>query len=311
MDKHEVISALLAHASELGRTPSRDEFIKLPGMSNHYIAVLFGSYATLVQAAGLDSPSRNRKINNTIFEVNIEKHLEAYKVKPNIIDDYPTIVSISDKHWPFANPIVQKRFEEYTGDMKPKYVILNGDAWDMYSHTKFPRSHNLFTPREEEQKSRQMNEEFWKSTKRVHPDAICYQMMGNHDVRPMKRVMEIYPEAEDWIKERLHKMFSFEGVTTIYDAREELILGNIAIFHGYRSKLGEHRDYILMNTINGHTHVGGVSYRKIRGATLWEMNSGLSGDPEAKVLTYTPQKITHWTPGFGAVDKLGARFIAC
>ena len=94
-----------------------------------------------------------------------------------------------------------------------------------------------------------------------------------------------------------------------YRRTEELIIGDIAVFHGYRSQLGAHRDYTLMNCINGHTHKGGAVFRQIRGSVIWELNSGLAGDPEAKGLTYRPQKITDWTPGFGEVDKKGPRFI--
>ena len=156
-----------------------------------------------------------------------------------------------------------------------------------------------------------MNEQFWKDVKLRAPKADCVQMLGNHDVRPMKRIIEAYPEAEDWVAEKLKQLFSYDGVKTIFDPREELIFGNLAIFHGYRSQLGDHRNFTLMNTINGHTHKGGVVFRQIRGQTLWELNCGLAGDALAKGLTYTPQKISDWTPGFGAVNKYGPQFISC
>ena len=39
---------------------------------------------------------------------------------------------------------------------------------------------------------------------------------------------------------------------------------------------------MLMNSINGHSHTGGVVLGHIRGETLWELNSGFSGDATAK-----------------------------
>jgi len=200
---------------------------------------------------------------------------------------------------------------EYVGDEKPEYVIINGDGWDMYSHSRFPRSHNVFSPREEQSTSRTLNEQFWLEVKRKHRSAKCYQLLGNHDVRPLKKILDSYPEAEDWVKEKMRELFSFNGVTTIHDPREELFLNkNTAVFHGYRSKLGDHRDYILMNSINGHTHIGGVVVRQIRGVVLWELNSGMAADPNAKGLTYTAQKISNATSGFGGVNKYGPQFIA-
>ena len=65
-----------------------------------------------------------------------------------------------------------------------------------------------------------------------------------------------------------------------------------------------------MNCHNGHSHVGGVVYSRIKGVTLFESNSGVAGDIESKPLSYSPQKMTHQTPGFSYRDKWGARLIA-
>lgn len=316
MDEHDLVSEVKRLAVELGRTPTRTEFCSRV-RGGPYQLTRLGGFTVLLQRAGLDTYDERRSgkakaLTNQIFERPIDKHLEEYKPRELVLADIqpcPSLATISDIHWPFENRRVLARFYEYVGDVKPLHAILNGDAWDMYSHMKFPRSHNVFTPREEQARARKSNEDFWIEVKRRHPEIICTQMMGNHDVRPLKRIMESYPEAEDWIAEKIKTLFTFPDVRTIHDPREELVLGGTLVFHGYRTQLGAHRDYTLYNTINGHTHRGGVVFRRIRGQTLWELNSGLAGDPEAKGLTYTPQKITEWTPGFGSVDPIGPRFI--
>lgn len=265
-----------------------------------------------MQAAGLETYNeRRKKITNEVFARPIQQHIENYQPREITIDrkPWPKISTISDIHWPFSSQKVIDRFYQRVEEFQPAWVILNGDAWDMYSHSKFARSHNQFTPREEHSLAQSQNETFWQKITAIAPDATRVQMLGNHDLRPLKRVLENYPEAEDWIEEMVKKSFTFTGVKTVFDPREELMIGDIAVFHGYRSQLGQHRDYTLFNCINGHSHSGGVAYRQIRGQVLWELNSGYAGDPEAKGLTYTPQKITHWTPGFGEVDSMGARFI--
>jgi hypothetical protein len=310
MDAHDLMVKLKDMAIELGRTPKRDEFIKEIKNGKKLVEKAFKTYAAMVIASGLDTP-RAKKVDNTIFNRDIEQHLSSYAPQPlAIVDPYPTAAIISDIHWPFSNERVINRFQQYVGDVKPEWVCLNGDAWDMYSHGRFPRSHNVFTPREEENRARTMNEEFWKAVRASSPLSKCVQLLGNHDVRPLKRMLETYPEAEDWIKERINKMFTFDGVKTIFDIREELYLNkDVVVFHGFRSKLGDHRDYTMLSTFNGHSHKGGVVFRQIRGRVLFECNSGLAGDAEAKGLTYTPQKISDWTPGFASLDALGPRFI--
>lgn len=308
MDAHELVSALKDLCLELGRVPTRREFeSKVRG--GGYQLGKFGGYEALKSAAGIEN-ERPRKINNTIFERPIERQLEAHAPTPQVERPaYPKLAVISDIHWPFSRQRVIDAFLAFIEKEQPEYVVLNGDAWDMYSHAKFPRSHNIFTPREEMRLAREMNENFWKEVKKRCPNATCIQMLGNHDIRPLKRVLEIYPAAEDWIEEKLKELFTFDGVRTIYDHREEVLVGDVAIFHGYRSQLGAHRDYTLYNCINGHTHRGGTVFRQIRGQVLWELNSGYAGDPEAKGLSYTPQKIVEWTPGFAYLDSHGPRFI--
>lgn len=308
MDKHDLIQKLIDLSIDLGKTPSREEFCKHVINGRNHVEIAFGNYTAFVLAAGL--VPKSKKIDSSIFNVPIDRHIEEYVPRETIDHGpYPTIAIISDIHWPFEHKKVLEKFYTYIKENNPEWIILNGDAWDLYSHSRFPKSHNIFTPREEEKMARERNVEFWKNVKSLCPSAKCVQMLGNHDIRPLRRVLEVYPEAEDWIKEKIESLFTFDGVKTIHDPREELKIDNILIFHGYRSKLGDHRDYTLCNTINGHTHKGGVVYRQIRNEVLWELNSGLSGDPEAKGLTYTPQRITNWTLGFGVVNKYGPQFI--
>jgi predicted phosphodiesterase len=311
---HRAIQVIKDLALELGRVPRKAEFVAhFPGAEG--VMRKCGGFMVLVKSAGLETYEERRKvkINNSIFEINPERHLDQYapREEPRKREPWPKIAVISDIHWPFANQRVLDAFYKFSEENQPEYVIINGDAWDQYSHAKFPRSHNIFLPKEEQALARKANEEFWVEIKKRVPGAKCYQLLGNHDVRPLKRVLENYPEAEHWIQKMMEELFSFEGVTTLHDAREELMLpGDICVHHGYRSKLGDARDYTRFNAIVGHTHVGGSVFRQVRGQVLWELNSGLAGDAEAKGLTYTSQRITNWTPGFGWVDHHGPRFIS-
>lgn len=314
-DVHSVASALKDLAAELGK-PSLtglDLQLNRPGLKDAVYRE-FGSMAVALQAAGLETAERakaKQKIDNSIFEKSIEEHIAQYEPAPDpVIGPYATMAIISDIHWPFSCQRVIDRFYDYVKERVPDWVIINGDAWDMYSHAKFPRSSNVFTPREEQAMARSMNVAFWSRIHELAPKARKIQMMGNHDIRPLKRIIESYPEAEDWVREKLGSLFTFDGVETIMDPRQELFIDeHTLVYHGHASKLGDHRDATLMNTFNGHTHRGGTVWRKIRSAVLFECNSGLAGDPYAKGLTYTAMKLNAWTPGFAVQDQWGPRFV--
>lgn len=308
MDKHELLLKLKEMIDlRGGEIPTRDEFIK--EVSKHSLTREFGTYQELLKAFGIDS-KRKIKIENPFIVKDLQSYYDNKPViEPKKLDKYPKIAAISDIHWPFQSDRVINKFLAHIEKHQPEYVFVNGDAWDMYSFSKFPRSHNIFTPREERDLSRKLNEEFWVKVKDKCPKAKCIQMLGNHELRVMKRIMEQYPVAEDWIQEALKKEFTFEGVETIFDPRQEYMIGNIAVFHGYRTKLGDHRDYTHYNCIIGHTHRGGTVFKNIRDTVLWELNSGLAGDPLSKGLSYTTQRINDWTMGFAWVDEDGPRFI--
>lgn len=310
MDQHEAVAALKELALELGRTPTKVEFCQRVRGGDYFLKQIRG-YAVLLKSAGMDT-YHNAKIDNSIFETSIQKHIESYSPR-EVIEQlpYPRVASISDIHFPFKNNRVLDRFYRNLEKKQHDHVVLGGDAWDMFSHGRFPRSHNVFTPKEEEELSRKMNEEFWSEVHKAAPKAKCYQLMGNHDVRPMKKILAVYPEAENWIQKIMQQLFSFDGVKTLFDFREELILNGVMFHHGYLSKLGDHRDYVLQDIVVGHTHRAGIVYRHFRGRTFFEMNNGLAGDPEAKGLTYTPQKSVHWTPAFSEIEEDGPRVIIC
>lgn len=261
----------------------------------------------LIQAAGLE-PNRPVKITNDIFRRDIESHLDQH-IAPALgpMKPWPKIVAVGDMHEPFCMTNAKADLVTFIARKKPEWVVQIGDAFDMYSHAKFPRSHNVFTPKEEERIARKNLEEFWREVRKASPGVKCVQLLGNHDMRPLKRVLEALPSLEHWAEAYLKDLMSFDGVQTVMDSREIFQIGDIGFHHGYKSKLGDHRDDVQGNMIVGHTHRMGVVYRPYRDQIFFEANTGYLGDPTAKGLTYTPTRVTNWTWGWLDVDEDGPK----
>lgn len=313
LDQHELVSILTNMAIELGRTPTRDEFIK--GLTNgkKLIDVHFGSYSTMIHAAGLPSP---RDVKNKyeaspfyrpIHEV-VAQH-EPVKTKEN--PQYKPTLVLGDAHFPFIHQPTLDRVYEFAAKHKIERIVQVGDVFDCYSHSKFPRSLNVYSPLEEENLAIEGATKMWATLKSIHPNAECVQLLGNHDIRAAKRTLELLPAMEHVVAKHLKQIMTFEGVTTIHDSRQEYVVDEIAFLHGYRGQLGAHRDYMLMNAVCGHIHRGGVSFRRFKEQTFWELNAGFMGDPSSKALSYNSQKIADYTLGFGFIDEYGPRFIHC
>jgi hypothetical protein len=311
IDQHDIINQLKDLAIELQRTPTRIEFHSKTNVTQYGVTKSFGTYSALVIAAGLDPYHPSLKPTNKIFEKPIAQVIEQYEPLAEIAQAVykPTLV-IGDTHFPFVDERVLDKIYEWAERLKPERIIQVGDLYDMYGASKFPKSLNIYKPQEEEELGRQGAEKMWATLRSIAPKAECVQLKGNHDVRPIKRTMEVDPRSEHIVAKHINGLMTFDGVKLIEDSRQEFIVDGIQFIHGYRSKIGEHRDYTLMHTVCGHSHTGGVVYKRIRGQTLWELNAGYCGDAESKALGYTPQKITHWTPGFGWIDEAGPRFVS-
>lgn len=318
-EQHEIISFLKDLAISLGRSPKASDLIGYQKISRHKIERVFGRFSVAMQAAGLEMSIKQspRKVTNEIFERPIEPHLveqQERQREPRFsnfvlpIDNYPTTVFLGDFHSPFNHVGATQFAIDTIAELKPKRVIQGGDLRDMFSAGKYPRSHNIFTPKEEIEQGTKICRKLWADVQAASPGVECYQLLGNHDVRPYKRVLEACPELEMFID--LKPLYTFPGVKLIEDPREELELDGVFAHHGYLTRLGANRDFMNACTVNFHTHKGGSVYRAIFGGhIIWELNAGTLGDPESKGLSYTPQKHHHQTLGLGVVDKYGPRFI--
>lgn len=300
-------------ANELGRAPLRMELVA-SGITNYKIQK--HGFEKILSLAGLNphgiGDSRiisKNKITNKIFERDIYQHLEEYAPRSKIKENnFPTILCWPDSHYPFVNKEAEEKMIKFAAENKPQYIVQVGDLLDCYSASKFPRSQNIYTPKEEERLGIEMAQSAWKRLRESCPNAKCYQLMGNHDVRMLKRTLESLPIAEHWIEKYFRELFSFEGVETIFDTREELEIDGILFTHGFLAS-GTHKDFYLKNVIHGHDHKLYVHHRRISGQNIFEMSCGFIGDIDSKALSYTSSKLANFQLGFGWVDKWGARTI--
>lgn len=308
--KHRLLAEIKDIASSLGKTPTREEFRAHSKIGERAYQKAFGGYTLLLQAAGLkkSAPKFDPKV---AFQA--EAPVREIPPTPRPVDNgaQNRILVLGDTHFPWVSVeglcAVYAFIEQNPGIT---HVIQMGDLYDMYSWAKFPRSHLLYTPRQEIEAGREMAENMWKKIQELLPNAKCIQLMGNHDIRPMKKVLEFAPELELFVE--FKKWFQFPNVHLVDDPREPFELGDICFMHGFLHKLGDHARKFLRSVCVGHTHKGGVVMvpRGSDGAVLFECNAGYLGDPTSRPMSYTATKINEWTLGFAYIDEWGPRFIS-
>lgn len=218
------------------------------------------------------------------------------------------LVGIGDLHLPFCDTAKLKKAIAFIEAKKPYAVVQVGDLYDFFGQSRFPHRLNL-TPKEETYYAREMGEEFWALIGKKSPKTKRFQLLGNHDDRPKKRLIEKTPELDPFVK--FESFWDFEGVETIYSSRDVLEIDGVSFTHGHRSKPGDLiAELDFTNVVCGHSHTGGVVYRRARNKIFWELNCGYLADPFDEALQYRPlSKFFKWTHGLGFIDDFGPRFI--
>lgn len=308
---HELVSMVKVLASELGQTPTRKQFTDRFPKTNYDMRHVAGGFTVILQMAGLETYHKPKaKITNEVFRTTVAPVLEEY-VPRDVVEQpvWPKILVLGDAHFPWVSKRALEKVYDFAQDFQPEHIVQMGDLYDFLSHSKFPRSHQGYSAQEEQQLARQGAEEMWRELQKQVPGAKCHLITGNHDLRPLKRVLETAPMFEHWAEEIWRKLMTFDGVETIYDHRTELEIAGILFTHGFLGKEGAHRDYYLKNVCIGHLHKGWVQYRRFHGQAFFEVCAGFLGEPESKALTYNNSKLANYQLGFAAIDQFGPRFI--
>lgn len=214
------------------------------------------------------------------------------------------ILGIGDIHAPYTHTKRMDEVIKFAKDFKPNFIVQIGDVYDQYAHSKYAKSLNVKTPKEEDTQARDYVAETWERLQNVSPKARCYQLRGNHDVRAYKRVLENAPSLEQAVMKFYDDLTSFKGVRTLADDRSELVINGILFIHGYLANLGDHLKLNRQSTVVGHSHRGGVVYQRVLGSTLFELNCGHVADETLLPSAYTQQRTSFWTPGFGTIETL-------
>jgi len=209
------------------------------------------------------------------------------------------VLCIPDLHAPYTNLEALTLLYAHIEKVNPTHIIQLGDQLDLYAFSKFPRSHNVMTPKQELEEGIGLLKEMWRLINRISPDSRKYQLLGNHMERLPKRVLERLPEAESLF--RVEDLVNFDGVHTVTE--DQIEIDDVLYLHGFMTGAFKHMRYFLKSCVFGHTHSAWIHFEKIHNRQLFEFTSGYLADDTQIPLQYTASKINKWSTGYGIVDN--------
>lgn len=204
-------------------------------------------------------------------------------------------IVISDIHFPYEDKEALGAVKQFIKHNPINTIILNGDILDMYDVSRFDKS-----PERVNSLQGELNKaiKFLKELRALAPEAKMVFIQGNHEKR-LEKYLYRHPELFSLDALKIPNLLKLQELNIQYEPKFYR-LGSLKITHG--SKVRKYSGYTAhaeldsndCSGISGHTHRGGVYYKKTPSRYLaWYEGFCLCGlEPE-----YT-EGIPDWQQGF-------------
>lgn len=211
------------------------------------------------------------------------------------------VIAIGDTHMPWHDKKALKKIYDWVLKEKPQAIVQIGDNYDLYTLSRYYRTLEI-TPAQEIKKAIIEVNKFWQVLKGLSPQAKCYQLMGNHEARLRKRILERIPEIESLIPYNLAKC---SWVKYCDSDRDHICLDNVIYVHGWFSKSIDHARHFNKSVVHGHRHRPTLDVM----GRLWSMDIGHIANEKSLPLSYTQSNVTNWRKAFGIVEDGNPRLV--
>lgn len=208
------------------------------------------------------------------------------------------VLAIPDRHMPWHHKKACAWAVAVAKTYQPDVIVGLGDELDCYSLSKYPRSHNLYTPAEEYRRGMLAYVAHWEGLRKAAPDARLYEVSSNHVDRLHKRVLDRLPEVEHLLDE--DKVFGVDGVRRV---RGYLRLDGVQYEHGFRARAVDHARHNQMSTVHGHTHAASLTWLKNGRGSYFNLEVGWLADEKSPVFNYVQAAVRPHTLAVGLITN--------
>lgn len=229
---------------------------------------------------------------------------EHHNAKP--VAEHPSRVTLEIKtgvvlvggdahYWPGDPSTAHRAFVKFAKDMKPKAVIMNGDAFDGARISRHPPISWAEQPT--------VQQEIEVVQDRLHEIAMacpkgCRKAwpLGNHDARFETRLATAAPEYANVNGVSLHDHFPvWEPCWSVW------INDDVVVKHRFKGGMHAPHNNTLWGgrtVVTGHLHSAKVQPISDYNGTRYGVDAGCLADPDHKAFDYTEDNPRNWRSGF-------------
>lgn len=308
------------------RTISRKAYIHYGHYPIEFIDREFGQFNHAKQVAGLEDKPGTKMLRANIAQASRREHAARYlerTVLPYVAgrevfnkdaNKTTTVLSISDTHATYLDPFTWFVFLDTARNIKPDYIVFNGDILEGSQISRFPKIPGSVIPLQLEF---DFAKEMFKQTRKASPKSVIVWNAGNHGLdRLASYLTQVAPGLASLdnlkfdelagVKEYgvlLSQGGSFISPKGTEDDAPGILLKNFyRIYHG--TKLGQNPGWSEMLAANrsgqsGHVHRGSVVFHTTESDASKTWMTTPMGCDDIAGRAYMKGLTTGWQKGFG------------
>ena len=287
------------------RTISNEEFIELWKVHK--------SAAKIARITGISE--RNVHHRRRDIEAKYDTVLVASSNKNSVAQAYGhinlgmengTVIVFSDAHFQLGRRTTAfKALLWLIGELKPKVVINNGDAFDGAQASRFPANGWDVTPTIiQELNACKM---FLGEIQEAAGDAKLIFTLGNHDARFSTRLATVAPEFQGVEGFRLED--HFPDWTHVVSC---MVSDSLMVKHRWRSGVhATHNNAVNsgVSFVTGHLHSLKVNGWTDYTGTRWGVDTGTLAEPFGDQFTYSENSPRNWRSGFAVLNLIDGHLL--
>lgn len=227
------------------------------------------------------------------------------------VNDGVVLIASDAHYWPGDASVAHRAFVKFVRDMRPALIVMNGDAFDGSSISRFPPIGwtRLPTVQEEIEACQERLGEILA----VKPmKCRCIWTLGNHDQRFENRIASVAPEFAKVHGTSLQDHFpEWEPCWSVW-VNDDLHDG-VVIKHRFKGGIHATRNNAMhagRSMVTGHLHSAKVAPITDYNGTRYGVDTGCLAEPTGQqFVDYTEDAPLDWRSGFAVLTFVGGRLL--
>ena len=238
--------------------------------------------------------------NSTRFRISHPKRVEL-DMETGVV-----LVGSDGHYWPGEVSTAHRALVHFAKQLRPKAVIMNGDAFDGASISRHPPIGWTEQPTVQDE-IEAVEDRLDELVKAAPPKCRTIWTLGNHDARFETRIATVAPEFARVNGTSLKDHFpAWEPCWSVF------INDDVVVKHRFKGGMHATQNNTLWagkTMVTGHLHSQRITPLTDYSGTRYGVDTGCLANPDAMAFDYTEDNPKNWRSGFAVLTFAGGKLL--